>query len=155
MSFSIQIIGFGNKKEFLTQEAEHYTKLLRPYASLAVTYLKPSRSAGQNKKTLIEDEGKRMLSKLPASSYTIALSEEGKMFDSKSFSQWISSRVLCGTPLTFTIGGAYGLSTSVKKKCRDVISLSPLTLPYRLCCLILIEQLYRAFTILKGHPYHK
>ncbi len=155
MPFSIQIIGFGNKKELLTQEAEHYRRLLRPYASLTLAYLKPSKSTKGNHKTILENEGKLISGKWPKQSYPVALSEEGKMFNSISFAQWISQRTLSGIPLTFTIGSAYGLSASVKNKCKEVISLSPLTMPYRLCYNILIEQLYRAFTILKRHPYHK
>jgi 23S rRNA (pseudouridine1915-N3)-methyltransferase len=155
MSFSIHIIGVGNKKEFLDQEAEHYRRLIRPYASLTITCLKPFKEKHNNARIIRENEGKRIFSKWPKQSYPVALSEEGKMFDSKSFSQWISKRVLSGSHLTLNIGGAYGLSLSVKNKCKEVISLSPLTLPHRLCYIILIEQLYRAFTILKKHPYHK
>lgn len=155
MPYSIQIIGFGNKKEMVTQEAQRYRQLLAPYASLSLTYLKSMKGSKIDSKEICHQEGKLFFSKWPKNSYPVALSEEGKMVDSLSFSKWLSQRTISSIPLTFIIGGAYGLSASVKNKCKEVISLSRLTLPYRLCYLILIEQLYRAFTILKGHPYHK
>jgi 23S rRNA (pseudouridine1915-N3)-methyltransferase len=96
-----------------------------------------------------------MYARWPKGAYPVALSEEGIMFDSSSMARWIQKRAEAATPLIFNIGGAYGLTSSLKKKCRETVSLSPLTFPYRLCLIILLEQLYRSWTILRGHPYHK
>jgi hypothetical protein len=60
-----------------------------------------------------------------------------------------------GHALTFIIGGTQGLSPALKKSCREIVSLSPLAFPRKLSLVVLLEQIYRAFTILKGHPYHK
>lgn len=155
MPFTIKIVGFGNKREMPVDEITRYTKLLKPYADVSVVTLKPvSGSYGIRNKMPGRDE-KRMIGAWPARSHTVALSEEGKLFTSISFSQWLSKWIVSGVTLIFNVGGAYGLSPSLKKQCGEVMSLSPLTLPHRLCYVVLVEQLYRAFTILKGHPYHK
>ena len=155
MPLSITILGFGSKKEMLNEEIERYRKLLDPYAKISLILLKSPSGSFRSRSDLLRREEKQMYDKWPKHSYPVALSEEGKVFDSISFSQWLSAREMSGVPLLFNIGDAYGLSPAVKKKCREVISLSSLTLPYRLCHVLLVEQIYRAFTILKGHPYHK
>ena len=155
MPFSIKIIGFGNKKEMPNEEIERYENLVRPYASVSLVLLKSPPGNYSNYDDLLKREEKLMLTKWPKKSYPVALSGEGRMFTSKSFSKWLSGHNTPGVDLLFNIGGAYGLSKSLREKCREIISLSPLTLPYRLCYVVLLEQIYRAFTILKGHPYHK
>ncbi|HAJ79150.1 MAG TPA: hypothetical protein DCO75_05205, partial [Fibrobacteres bacterium] len=82
-------------------------------------------------------------------------SEEGKLMESLRFATWIESFLTSHRSPVFNIGGAFGLSSNIKKECKEIISLSPLTLPHKLCMLVLIEQIYRAFTILHNHPYHK
>ena len=96
-----------------------------------------------------------MSGKWPKRCYPVALAEEGARYNSRSFARWLSERTAAALPLVFNIGGAYGLPETLKERCRETISLSSMTLPHRLCAVILIEQLYRACTILKGHPYHK
>ena len=155
MNFSIKIIGFGNKKEISNKETERYINLLRPYASVSLILLKSPSGNFSNHDDLLKREEKLLYTRWPENSYPVALSEEGKMFTSKSFSKWLSGHSTPRVPLLFTIGGAYGLSESLKGKCRETISLSPMTLPYRICYVVLLEQIFRACTILKGHPYHK
>ncbi len=155
MSFSITIIGIGNKNEICTEELERYRTLARPYVPVSVICLKaPPGTSGTVKET-VERQAKIMCGKWPQGSCPVALSEEGTLFDSKSFARWLGRYSCAGAELVFNVGGAYGLADSLKKKCREVISLSPLTFPHRLCFLLLMEQVYRASTILKGHPYHK
>jgi len=155
MPYVIKIIGFGNKKEMLNNETAHYIRLLQPYATVSLEVLKPPSKMHDSRKLQRVEEGKVLCSHWPKRCYPVALSEEGKAFDSISFSQWLAACLMNGIPLLLNIGSAYGLSPSLKKKCKEVISLSPFTFPHRLCYVILVEQIYRAFTILKGHPYHK
>jgi len=155
MPSSITIIGFGNRKEMLNEEVERYINLLNPYVKVSVILLKSPSGSFSSRSDLLRREEQRLYDKWPKRSYPVALSEEGRKFDSISFSKWLSKHLMSGVPLLFNIGDAFGLSTELKKKCREVISLSALTLPYRLCYVVLVEQIYRAFTILKGHPYHK
>ena len=155
MAFQIHLLGFGSTKAAIQGEIDHYTKLLRPYASVSILSLKSPQGAFARKDELLEREENMLSGKWPRHAYLVALSEEGKMFDSLAFSRWLQKRVISQEPVVFTIGGAYGLSHGLKKRCNEIIILSSLTFPYRLCMVILLEQIYRAFTIVRGHPYHK
>ncbi len=155
MGIPIHIIGFGTRSEIISSEYERYSRLLKPFVNLKTTILKSTATKkGKNVKELTVDT-KKMLTHWDKHTYAVGLTEEGKSFDSINFAQWLDKRIVQGDHLVYNIGGAYGLSPEIKKHCNDLISLSPLTFPHRLCFTILIEQLYRAFTILKGHPYHK
>lgn len=156
MPFSITLLAICKKGGPLDEEIERYQSLLRPYASVTVLYLKSPASPAHSKNELLEAEAKAFLAKIPQRSYCVALSEEGKCpMGSRAFSAWLAALGQSGHALTFIIGGAFGLSPELKKSCREIVSLSPLTFPHKLSLVVLLEQIYRAFTILKGHPYHK
>ena len=104
----------------------------------------------------MEIEGERILGKIKDSDVVLALSIDGKMYDSIEFSKEIDHLTTYNPgDLTFIIGGSFGLSDSVMKRANHKISFSKMTFPHQLMRLILIEQIYRAFTIQKKHPYHK
>ena len=155
MSFLISIVAIGKKNTVLDDEVDRYIKLLGPFARVNIIFIKPVRMPENQDKEKIDREGKILQTKWPPGSYSVALSEEGKAMDSVVFSHWLGAMGEREKRLTFTIGGAYGLSSGLKRQCKETISLSPMTLPHKLCMLVLIEQIYRAFTILKHHPYHK
>jgi len=156
MSFSIQIFAFCKKGEISASEIGRYTKLIAPHAALTVTHLKSPAGSFGNKSELMEAEAKIVCSRIPGKSFVVALSEEGKSpGQSASFAQWLSKRQQQSIPLVFVVGGAFGIAQSLKQKAHEVMSLSPLTLSHSLAQVVLLEQIYRAFTILKGHPYHK
>ncbi len=87
--------------------------------------------------------------------FVIALDEHGKEFTSQEFSTFLSKKTLENKNITFLVGGATGISKDILKQCHSTIALSQMTYPNQLVRLIFIEQLYRAFTIIKGEPYHK
>lgn len=97
-------------------------------------------------------EGDLLLKSIPGDSFIIALDETGSQFTSAEFSKYIEKQI---KPISFIIGGAYGLSNNVKKKANFQISLSKMTMPHIMARVMLIEQLYRAYTISENHPYHK
>ena len=104
----------------------------------------------------MEKEGLKILSKIAPDDYVISLAIEGKMMDSVEFSQLIDHVFTHqSSSIVFIIGGSYGLSDQIKSKSKQLISFSRMTFPHQLMRLILVEQIYRAFSILKGHPYHK
>lgn len=104
----------------------------------------------------MEKEGLKILSKIAPDDYVISLAIEGKMMDSVEFSQLIDHVFTHqSSSIVFIIGGSYGLSNQIKSKSKQLISFSRMTFPHQLMRLILVEQIYRAFSILKGHPYHK
>ncbi len=155
VSFLISIVTIGKKNNVLDGEVDRYIKLLRPFAAVNIVFLKPLRMPENQDEEKIAREGKMLQTKWPPGAYPVALSEEGRLMTSVKFSQWLRDLSEREKRLAFTIGGAYGLSSGLKQQCRETISLSPMTLPHKLCMVVLIEQIYRAFTILKHHPYHK
>jgi 23S rRNA (pseudouridine1915-N3)-methyltransferase len=155
MQFKITVIALGRKNEALDEEALRYQRLIRPYATLSMVHIKPPVFPDMRVNEIILREGKLLQSKWPRASYPVALSEEGRSITSVGFAQWLSSHMQNYRHIVFTIGGAYGLSPLLKQHCGDVLSLSPMTFPHKLCAVVLAEQLYRAFTILHHHPYHK
>lgn len=101
-------------------------------------------------------EGKLILQALKPNSKLIALDEQGKEFSSQNFAKLLSDFALRGeSDLTFVLGGANGLSSEVLQKASMQLSLGKMTLPHLLARVILIEQIYRAETIISGHPYHR
>jgi 23S rRNA (pseudouridine1915-N3)-methyltransferase len=155
MSLEISIVAIGKKNSVLDDEIGRYLKLLGPFVKVSVNFIKPLQMTQNQDKEKIAREGKILQEKWPPGSYPVALSEEGRTMNSVKFSQWLEGLSEREKRVTFTIGGAYGLSSGLKQQCKETLSLSPMTLPHKLCMLVLIEQIYRAFTILKHHPYHK
>ena len=114
----------------------------------------------KNRKTLSEaqqkkSEGELLLSQLQPGDLIVLLDENGKTFSSRGFSKWIENQMNVGCKrMVFVIGGPYGFSQEVYEKANSKISLSEMTFSHQMVRLIFVEQLYRAFTILKGEAYH-
>ena len=114
----------------------------------------------KNRKTLTEDqqkkaEGDLILSQISSGDDMVLLDENGKTFSSVNFSQWIEKRMNIGNKrIVFVVGGPYGFSKEVYSNAKFKISLSEMTFSHQMIRLIFVEQLYRAFTIIKGEPYH-
>ncbi|MBU1143816.1 MAG: 23S rRNA (pseudouridine(1915)-N(3))-methyltransferase RlmH [Firmicutes bacterium] len=104
----------------------------------------------------VDIEGTKILAKIKDSDYVISLAILGKMMDSNEFSEMLDQvSTYQQGDLVFIIGGSYGLSNDVLKRSNKQISFSKMTFPHQLMRLILMEQIYRGFMILKNHPYHK
>ena len=114
----------------------------------------------KNRKTLTEDqqkkaEGELILSNINIGDDLVLLDENGKTFSSVAFSQWIEKQMNIGSKrMVFVVGGPYGFSKEVYAKAKFKVSLSEMTFSHQMIRLIFVEQLYRAFTIIKGEPYH-
>ncbi|HSU16553.1 23S rRNA (pseudouridine(1915)-N(3))-methyltransferase RlmH [Longimicrobium sp.] len=103
-----------------------------------------------------DEEGKRLLARVPAGVEIVALHETGKPWTSQQLADWLNELGVRGSPgAAFVVGGAYGLSDEILARARHRLSLSAMTLPHEIARLVLAEQLYRAGTILRGEPYHK
>jgi len=152
MPFNIDIIGIGRGEGDFSQSINRYVKAMKPYTSLTVTRLKPQRG---DPVSVVEKEGELMLKKARPNRPIIGLSEEGRCMDSVAFSSFLDTGLMQNRSVTFIIGGAYGLSDTVKNACQEILSLSKMTFPHQLALLLLIEQIYRASTIVTNHPYHK
>jgi 23S rRNA (pseudouridine1915-N3)-methyltransferase len=153
----VQILSVAKiRQQFvLDGEAEYLRRFPRDW-KVEIKSLGADSSDGKNEEEVRRIEAKKLLDAVPQRGFLIALDEQGKEFSSRSFAEYLKERGVRGdVPLVFAIGGAYGFDPSVRSAARMVLSLSQLTLPYQLCRLMLVEQLYRAASIISGMPYHK
>ena len=114
-----------------------------------------TRRPGDNPAPAVEREGRDMLAALGRDEYVVALEIGGAAMDTQQLSQWLARRLQEGRPLALLIGGPDGLSADCRARADQLWSLSPLTLPHGLVRVIVAEQLYRATSVLAGHPYHR
>lgn len=158
---NITIIGVGKIKEKFMQEGiKEYSKRLSRYCKLKIIEVTdesaPENLSEKEIEIIKEKEGKRILSKISNNSYIISLDIKGKNFSSEEFSKKIEDITLGGTnDITFIIGGSLGLSEEILNKSNFKLSFSKMTFPHQLMRIILLEQIYRGFRIMKGEPYHK
>jgi 23S rRNA (pseudouridine1915-N3)-methyltransferase len=108
-----------------------------------------------NAKNIIEQEGKRILDAIPRNNHIIALDVRGAQWSTKELASQFEQRQMTGCDISLLVGGAEGLSPTCLEKANSCWSLSKLTFPHMLVRVIVAEQLYRAITILKKHPYHR
>lgn len=150
---NISLISFGKKgKVDYQDDLLRYKKMLSPWTGLEFEYLKTTMSG--NAESILEKEAQLLRKRWAPGAVVISMAEEGKLMSSHELARWFT-RYESSQNIVINIGSAYGLAPSIKKESDLLLSLSPLTMPYKLCRLVLTEQLYRVFTIMKGHPYHK
>lgn len=123
-------------------------------ARIELAALKPAQRGGPVKR-ILDAEGERILATLPAGCMKVVLDERGSLFDTMALARRMARWLEMGRNVAFVVGGADGLSDTVKKSADLAWSLSPLTLPHGLARVVLAEQLYRAASILHNHPYHR
>jgi 23S rRNA (pseudouridine1915-N3)-methyltransferase len=114
-----------------------------------------TRRAGENPERAIRREGTDMLAALKPDDYVVALEIAAKTMSTEQLSEWLAGRLREGRPLALLIGGPDGLSQQCRDRADQSWSLSPLTLPHGLVRVVVAEQLYRAMSLLAGHPYHR
>ena len=113
-----------------------------------------TRSAGENPRRAVQREGADMLAAIGRDDYVVALEIAGKPMSTEQLSVWLAERLRDARPLALLVGGPDGLAPAVRDRADHSWSLSTLTLPHALVRVVVAEQIYRAFTILAGHPYH-
>jgi len=157
----MRIIAVGKIKEkFLQDGIAEYVKRLHPYVKLQITELpeeKRSKTASSATESgAIEKEGERILAAIPEGSFVIALDVKGKGSTSEELAESFRQWELAGkNQITFVIGGDLGISPSVRSRSQMRLSLSLMTFTHPMARLLLVEQIYRAFRIIRGEPYHK
>lgn len=158
---NITILTVGKLKEkYFIQGIGEYAKRLGPYAKVTIIEV-PDEKAPENLSAaeveqVKQAEGERLLKKLPANAFVIALAIKGKQMPSEDFAEKIRELATYGhSDIAFIIGGSNGLSDEVLLRSDFQLSFSKFTFPHQLMRLILIEQIYRAFKIMRGEPYHK
>ena len=157
----IKIVTVGKLKEkYLKDGIAEYTKRISRFAKLEMIELAdektPDKASELENQKILETEGERILSKVGERDFVVVLAIEGKTFSSEDFSKQLEQASIKGySTLTFIIGGSLGLAPIVKNRANLSVSFGRLTLPHQLMRLVLVEQIYRAFTIQQGSPYHK
>lgn len=153
---NINIYSFAkNKQQFIADGEAEYLKRLRPYSKLKLTELsvKGRQDTPENIKAL---EARTLLDKCGSTDFLIALDEKGKSFTSEQFADFLQSKMNTGiSSFSFAIGGPYGWNSAVTQRANLTMSLSNMTYTAQMSRLILIEQFYRAVTLLNNIPYHK
>lgn len=157
----ITIISVGKLKEkYLKKGIEEYAKRLGAYTKFKIVEV-PDEKAPENLSEaemlqVKEKEGQRILARISDQSYVFALAIESKERTSEKFAKEIEQLMIHGnSSIVFVIGGSLGLSEEVMKRSDETISFGKMTYPHQLMRLILTEQIYRAFRIMRGEPYHK
>jgi len=157
----ILIITVGKIKEKYLQEGiAEYEKRLRPYVKLQIIEIseekRPASTSPAVESAAKENEGERILAAIPAGSNVITLDVQGKSWSSKELAGAVGRWEISGqNQLAFVIGGDLGLSPAVLARSDLRLSLSRMTFTHPMARLLLVEQVYRAFRILRGEPYHK
>jgi 23S rRNA (pseudouridine1915-N3)-methyltransferase len=156
----ITVISVGTLKEgYLKDAVAEYKKRLSQYARVEEICLKEETIRNEDDqseiKRALDAEGTKILAAIPKDSYTIALCVEGKEYDSPALARLIGNAIDEQGRITLIIGSSHGLSETVKSFCDTKLSFSKLTFPHQLMKVILMEAIYRSFTILAGKKYHK
>lgn len=157
----IEIICIGKLKErYWTEASDEYMKRLSKYCDPQITELKesrlPDRASAAQEAAVIEEEGRNILKHVKDGSYVISLEIRGKALSSEALASKLEDVALGGgSHVTFIIGGSLGLSDEVSKRADFKLSFSPMTFPHQMMRVILLEQIYRSFKIIKNETYHK
>ncbi len=155
MQIELLVIGKTNA-DYLQTGISDYLARLKHYVPFLLTVIPDIKNA----KSLSQDqlkvkEGELLLKTVDKSDWLVLMDENGRVFSSVEFSDYLQNQMLTGRKkLIFLIGGAYGFSQDVYQRANAKVSLSKMTFSHQMVRLIFVEQLYRAMTILKGEPYH-
>jgi len=158
---NISVVSVGKVKEkYLRDGIEEYRKRLTRYCNIELIEV-PDEKAPENLSPREEEqvkkkEGQAILKHIKENAYIIALAINGKQLSSEELADFISERAMNGdSNLVFVIGGSLGLSKDVLNRADYKLSFSKMTFPHQLMRMILLEQVYRGYRIIKGEPYHK
>ncbi|MBS4021146.1 MAG: 23S rRNA (pseudouridine(1915)-N(3))-methyltransferase RlmH [Dethiobacter sp.] len=158
---NIQILAVGKiKDKYMAEGIEEYLKRLVPYARVSVHQVNdekiPDNASPAEEASVLEQEGARLEKLINPDAYLIALAIGGKLLSSPELASHLEQLATAGkSRVAFLIGGSLGLSPRLLARADMLLSFSPLTFPHQLFRLLLLEQLYRSFKIIRGEPYHK
>jgi 23S rRNA (pseudouridine1915-N3)-methyltransferase len=161
MSMTIQIVAVGRLKEkYLLDGIAEYLKRLGPYAKVQIVEVPdekaPESMSAAEELQVKQREGERILAQLRPDSHVVAMAIDGEKWSSDELARQLGQLGTYGrSHVAFIIGGSLGLSDAVLKRADQRLSFGRITFPHQLMRLVLVEQVYRAFKILRGEPYHK
>jgi 23S rRNA (pseudouridine1915-N3)-methyltransferase len=152
----LRILAVGKLGERYWRDAcDEYVKRLGRYAKVEVVEV-ADRSLASGERVAVQAEGRDLLGSLAPGSLVVALDACGRPFTSEQFAAWLEDKMTHGlSDVTFVLGGSAGLDDPVLERADERLSLSRMTLPHQLCRVVLLEQVYRAFRIIRNEPYHR
>jgi 23S rRNA (pseudouridine1915-N3)-methyltransferase len=148
------ILVVGRLRPAMREAADDYLRRLRRYTGIREVEVREA-SREPTIPAQREVEAARLAARMPAGSRLVALAREGQGWSSAELARRVDEWRLAARPVTFVLGGSNGLAPALLQQAQLRWSLGPLTLPHELARVVVVEQLYRAFTILRGEPYHK
>lgn len=157
----VELLCVGRLKDtFYAQACREYEKRLGGFCHLRIQeipeYKTPDNPSPAEIERALREEGSRLLAVLPENAMVIALCIEGKALSSPQLAEWLDRTASLGkSNLCFLIGGSFGMDEAVKKRADLRLSMSPMTFPHTLARVMVLEQIYRAFSINRGSRYHK
>lgn len=154
MYIKLLVVG-KTERAYLKEGIDLYLDRLKHYISFKIEIIELKNAQNLKKEQLKEKEENLIIKKLSAADYVILLDEKGKQLGSVEFANTLENLINRGiSKVVFIVGGAYGVSESLKKRANMILSLSKMTFSHQMVRLFFVEQLYRAMTILKGEDYH-
>ena len=148
------ILVVGRLRPAMREAADDYLRRLRRYTGIREVEVREA-SREPTIPAQREAEAARLAERMPAGSRLVALAREGQGWTSAELARRVDEWRLAARPVTLVLGGSNGLAPALLQQAQLRWSLGPLTLPHELARVVVVEQLYRAFTILRGEPYHK
>lgn len=153
----VSVLAVGRPARLFGQVIAEYERRAGRYWTVDVVNVRAESAAGGKPEAMVRAaEGARLLGRVPPGAEIVALTRTGRGWSSRALAEYLDGLAVSGSPgVAFLIGGAFGLGSDVLERARHLLSLSSFTLPHDLARLVLLEQLYRAGTILRREPYHK
>lgn len=148
------VVAVGKLRPYYRQAFDDYARRLQRYGNFREHEVREA-SRAPNVAGQRAEEAERLSTRIPEGSNLVALARVGAGWTSTDLARQLERWLLAARPLAFVIGGSHGLDSSLIGRATATWSLGPLTLPHELARVIVVEQVYRAFTILRGGPYHK
>ena len=158
MRFYVVCIG-KLKDAYLRDGVAEFVKRMRPYGGITITELNESKIGDKpsdvDRKQVVAEEGVRLLKAVPKNAYTVLLDVYGKTMSSEELAKMVSKLEVDGvSDMAFIIGGAFGVSDTLRQTANYKLSFSPMTFTHQMVRLLLVEQIYRASKINRNEPYH-
>lgn len=153
----IQLIIVGKiENSCLGALADIYLRRITNYAQVELVPIKPEKIKNLSDSEILQREGRKILAKVSESDFVMLLDREGAHYTSEEFSQVFERLAMASRKrIVLLLGGPLGIAAAVKRRADDIISLSKMTFPHELAAVMVLEQIYRAFSILRGEKYHK
>ncbi|HKL37909.1 MAG TPA: 23S rRNA (pseudouridine(1915)-N(3))-methyltransferase RlmH [Bacteroidales bacterium] len=155
MKITLLVVG-KNKEQYVQQALNDYQKRINRYVPFRISEVTPVKSSRKYSiKEIQQKEAQSIRKALPDNARVVLLDEKGQQKPSETFARWMQKQMSSGIGhLIFVIGGAYGFPEDLRQEATGLISLSKMTMSHQVVRVMFAEQLYRAFTILHGEPYH-